>query len=687
MPGLPPPLDYYPNPAADFPPRVEPPAPPPGRRLRWFLAVFLLALATSLLYVWQRPAVYQATASVLTVAPDSMDPGGVAADESTDSPATPGPVPVEGGIQHVMVQRQTLLGTPLLEETRRLLAQGESFPGPVPDLVALHDVLSVATVPGTNLVELRARGPDPAILAPLVNAWTDAYEALRLRAARNTQVATTTALDDETTQLARRVEAKRTELEEFRRIHDIVSTRDTDNQALARLKGLNDALNKATEEEAKAQGRLDAVRAAIARGRPVLAPREAQGLAELEKTAHDLRQQAKDIAKRFTSQYSLLQPQVKDVPAQLQQIEAAIAAKQQEATASALSEAEQALAAARQSVTSLQRQMTALKKEAATFTARFARHDALAKDLAQLEALYREAQGRQVRVEVKPVAIEPRLQIIDRAYTPNRPIWPDYWRDSGIALGGSLGLALLVLLIHDFVTRRERAAALRMPDIRVFSVSEQLMLRRQEESALALQRLPGSPALPGHAMPSLAAPEPRELTEPELRLLLEAADEPARQAIALLLSGLTLEEAAALGPDAIDLAAGRLHSGGDRPRDLPLAPRLRAWLAGTAARPAWSDEPQPEAADLAAHVAYAAADAGLADPAMVDAAALRHTYIIHLVRQGLRLADLERVVGKLPPRVLAGYARFSPAGPGLRAESVPLVHPVLAHIGSDTTPP
>jgi succinoglycan biosynthesis transport protein ExoP len=56
---------------------------------------------------------------------------------------------------------------------------------------------------------------------------------------------------------------------------------------------------------------------------------------------------------------------------------------------------------------------------------------------------------------------------------------------------------------------------------------------------------------------------------------------------------------------------------------------------------------------------------------------VRRSYILHLVRQGMRLADLERVVGRLPARTLAGYARFSPAGPGLKLESVPLVHPVL----------
>ena len=97
MPVQPPRIDYLPGPEHDFPPRYEaPPAPPQrqtNRRFWLFAGVFGLSLAASLAYVWQRPAVYQATATVLTVAPAAID-----------QPEA------EASVQHVAVQRQALLG-------------------------------------------------------------------------------------------------------------------------------------------------------------------------------------------------------------------------------------------------------------------------------------------------------------------------------------------------------------------------------------------------------------------------------------------------------------------------------------------------------------------------------------------------------------------------------------------------
>ena len=68
--------------------------------------------------------------------------------------------------------------------------------------------------------------------------------------------------------------------------------------------------------------------------------------------------------------------------------------------------------------------------------------------------------------------------------------------------------------------------------------------------------------------------------------------------------------------------------------------------------------------DLAALLACAAHDAGL-----LIRLKLRPRYcvipiIAYLVRQGVRLSDLETVAGDMPPSVLAAYAAFSPPGSG-----------------------
>ncbi|CAL1240767.1 GumC family protein [Candidatus Methylocalor cossyra] len=664
MPALPPPIDFLPHsPEVRELPAPETQLPPKARRRPLlFAGAFLVCLAISLSYVWLREAVYEATASLLTVAPAAIDQPEAAAN-----------------VQHVTVQEHTLLGVPLLEQTLRDLnaATGPEIAAGV-TVDDLRNMLSVKAVTDTNVVELHARGPRAELLAPVVNAWIDAYQTVRERAVRESKDTTYFAVQEEFEKLGRQIEAKREELDRFRRAHDILSKTGTENQAMARLNGLNNALNKASDEEVQAKARLDAIEAAIARGDPVVPPREAQGLAQMQARAQQLREQVKDLRRRFTPQYVALQPQLKLIPEQLEQTEAAIRKMLEEGKRAALSEARQAYLSAGQSVREIRRQIEAHKHEAAEFTARFAEYEARVADLEQLEKLRRDTEARLAQIEAKPTEKYPQLQVVERAYPPTSPLWPDYWRDSGIAVAGSLAAALAFMLIYDFVTRREQGQPfIKLPDIRVYSVSENLLLRRQQDQGPALSQPEAAPALAETSTPALERPFPRELSEPELRQLLDAADLRGRQLLGLLLSGLSLAEAAALRAEDFDLAGNRLLVRGGSPRTLPLAPRLKAWLTQADPMPAWCSTDPPEPDELAAHIACVAADAGLPEPGTVDAEALRHTYILYLVRQGIRLAELERVVGKVPVKTAAAYARFSPPGPGLRADAVPLVHPTL----------
>jgi site-specific recombinase XerD len=83
------------------------------------------------------------------------------------------------------------------------------------------------------------------------------------------------------------------------------------------------------------------------------------------------------------------------------------------------------------------------------------------------------------------------------------------------------------------------------------------------------------------------------------------------------------------------------------------------------------------AGDLEALLTCAAHDAGLVNPTEVTPQVLCHTYIAYLVRQGVRLSDLESITGYMPPTVLAAYATFSPPGSGMSLDSVERDYPAL----------
>jgi succinoglycan biosynthesis transport protein ExoP len=150
----------------------------------------------------------------------------------------------------------------------------------------------------------------------------------------------------------------------------------------------------------------------------------------------------------------------------------------------------------------------------------------------------------------------------------------------------------------------------------------------------------------------------------------------------LLLSGVTLDEALELRWSDVDLARGTLRAGGESGRELYLGGALRRlletapkvpgseMLMRTAGRPATRDS-------VDAQVLGAAHDAAIEDAPQVTSACLRHTYIAFLMRQGIRFADLTRLVGPLPAEAISAYSALSPAGVRRDFAQIQVLYPAL----------
>jgi integrase len=187
------------------------------------------------------------------------------------------------------------------------------------------------------------------------------------------------------------------------------------------------------------------------------------------------------------------------------------------------------------------------------------------------------------------------------------------------------------------------------------------------------------------AAPALLSQQPtlpRELRNDEVGALIRASDDDSRLVMLLLLSGLNLDEALDLRWSDIDLPAGLIHVNGASARDIVVNEALRELLAarhsasgadlllGTPRLPATRDS-------IDAQILCAAHDAGIADATNVTSECLWHTYVSYLVRQGIRFADLTRLVGQLPAQIVGAYSALAPAGTRVGSAEVDLVHPAL----------
>ena len=268
--------------------------------------------------------------------------------------------------------------------------------------------------------------------------------------------------------------------------------------------------------------------------------------------------------------------------------------------------------------------------------------------------------------------------MLEAATTPLEPWRPLYWRDTAISIGGSLVLALLALWLVELFNRPEAQPA-------VVLIQPQPGTLRYDEAPQVLANRSAPARSLELTEPTLLPRQstfPRELRHDEVAALIGASDDESRLVILLLLSGVSPEELRELHWSDVHLAQGVIRVGGASGRDIALGGGLRRVLEATArvaetdllvrssGRPATQDS-------VDAQILCAAYDAALEDPTQVNSACLRHTYLAFLVRQGIRFADLTRLVGALPAEVVSAYSTLSPAGVRLGSVRVHSLHPAL----------
>ncbi|RLA19481.1 MAG: integrase [Gammaproteobacteria bacterium] len=641
-------------------------------RLIVFCIVFTLSLIISLGYVYSRPALYRSYATLLTVAQTAID------QQSSDA-----------DIQHVAIQRQILTGQELLDETLLRLdqsaQQGDSaaFDSSELSIAKLRRMLTVQAVPETNLVELAAIGYQAEILAPIINTWIDIYLQRRADEVKQSTGLTLETLREELAGLDTKILIKREELKYFREVNEITSLgRDNlfENQSLARFKALNRSFNKASEEAIKTKAQLDAINKAIGRGKTVVPAEDKKGMRVLELRLQKLREQLAEFDKKYTREYLALNPNLNVLPKQIQDLENEIQSKRNFGQNIALSDAQQNYYAAQQSLRVIKKQLDDHKQKATEFSSKFAEHESLLTDMQGLEKLQRETQERMIQIEAKQAEKFPQVKIIERAFFPRKPFSPDYAQNAIIAAIGSFILGLFSVWAVEYLTRREEhKASISISGLNIYADAAPGLINRYQQQNEQLTSTPPQ-SLQHEQSPKLEDDLPTELSAQTLDTLLEAADIKTRQLVCLLLSGLTLDDISRLEKEHINFDNDTISVKGEEQRTISIAPALTALFKQAPRCPAWKKNQNTSVEMLKAILVYAAIDAGFSGEQNINAESISHSYIVFLVKQGVRLSELEQITGYTDPTTLSKYTRYSPVKRGLALTEINLIHPALENL-------
>ncbi len=643
------------------------------RRLLVFGGAFLLASLISLTYVFIRPAEYRAVALVEITPPDIVS-------ESSDARLTPG---LKGDAKSFLTEVKVLTSRPLVEvAAKRLKAAGL-----LPDLGkdpagALQGMLRAEPVRGTQLVQVVASGTEQSLVSVLANTVADVYRVQIAQTWRERATGTIAEAQAEARKLHEQVEAKQREIDAYRERYDIVSLDRKENDVLAKVEGLNRSYSESSQLAAQASGKLQALRSAMAAGKPIPRPVDEPALAAIQTQITTLQDTQRQLLRKYNSAYLALDEDTKNIPGQITELQKALREQKLESARAAIAEAEGAVAGARASVGQAQAEMHRNQGSAKEFATRLAALKAMQEDQDHLQAMERAVKDRATKLEASEQARAPKARLVEMA-TPSLSPWrPDYGRDALIALAGSLVFALGATFLAEYLQGPRPARtlmvqhSLAMPGLgRLAAPAMQILGRPLFGAAL--------PNEPHHSALPPPEPPPRVLDHAEIAALIDNAPADLKLAAMALLSGLDAGEIAALDWGQIDPAQGRLRVGGASAREIPLQDAFADLLAQRRGDATQGYVLRKESGDAFATqdidrlVSYGAYDAGLSHPEQVTAALLRHSYLAFLLDQGVRAADIGRIAGHIPQDDMIAFMQRAAPRVRVALEQVDPVHPVL----------
>jgi succinoglycan biosynthesis transport protein ExoP len=641
------------------------------RRAVAFFVAFLPAAAASLIWVYSQPPEYRAAAR-LQISPAA---GVAQATEAKDAPA------VVTDAKSFLTEVQVLTSRPLLQDvTDRLKGSGD-----LPDLgqdpvAAAQAMLHTEPIGGTQMVELSATGPHQRFVWRLVNTTVETYQQHVADAYRDAAANSSAQVADELKALEAKITAKREAVNAFRKQYDIVSMEHKENDVLADIEGLSQSYTLANERLEKARGRLDALKA----GKAVVRAKDDPTLADLQQRVTVLREQWHEMQGRFTPAYLAFDADAKALQARLanleEQLQAQIAASQRTVAA----EAQEEFASAQAAAERLRRDVAANQKQAQEFATHLNDYKAMREDLDHLEGMHRAALDQLAKLQASEAERAPRIQLVEAAAESRQPWRPDYRLEAALGLAGAVTFGLFAAWFVDFIAG---PVAPPMPAFVQYAWAPALPGSEG--------RLPPPPLAiaPDNARLPPPEPAPRELTDSETGALVGAATEDARLIAVALLTGLTVEEIVALRWEDVDFAAGTIRVGGADARLISLDEPMRALLAARQQRQEKTagrilQKPEGDGfgdAEVARLVFLAAYDAGLDRPQEVTPSVLRYTLISYLLRQGIRAADIDHVVGRVPHAELVAYTQLNSPAARRPIEDIERVLPALREIAAAGT--
>lgn len=627
------------------------------QRLKVSVVTFIAVLLIGLSYVWLQSPVYQSSALLRFTYPEAIN-----ANQNET-------IKRNFSISEYSLTSQSLLS--LLRES--LDTQGITLT--TEELSAMLDNKVDANQRLIYLYAFDKAGND---LVVIMNTWLSLYLKSFESQQNYSSVKDKELTEKKLAELEALIQQQRILLQQFREANDIVFLEQSKSRIFNKMSTISKQLNETEATQTELTSRLAAIHQASRDGIEMSNAYTESLIRKTQRLIQALRNDLDTLSRRYTQKYMEKDPAIVEKSRRLAELETTLYTQQKEGTIAYKHETTMQLTKTKLKIDELLSQRESLKGDIQTFSTQLAQYKSMTLDLQNLEQNQQKQKKILLNISVTQ-PFTPRVDILEYPVTPEYPIGPNYWLNSGIAFIVALVSSILALVIFKLIAIKRTPVATTYTLVQPQSNLIESSSSRIEE----LQEL-------SHKMDPKALTVQANLTEGQIyldeqqsRILLAHLSGESEIALMLIYCGVTPEELLKLTMGQLDVVSGLIHLTGRFQRSLVMPAILQQALQSLSvdnneqALLTTTAEKEFKFDELSKTIQKAVKDTMIENAEQIDLNCIRHSYLVYLALQGVRLNELEQIAGYIPPNQLGKYKELVANDKAIDLSEVNPIHPSL----------
>jgi succinoglycan biosynthesis transport protein ExoP len=533
----------------------------------------------------------------------------------------------------------------------------------------LSEMLS-AELQNGQIINLKATGSNREQLQPILSTWIEEYLHAFSAENNNNNADSILRISTMLSTLEEKISQQKIVLIAYSQNNNIVSLERDENRILNKVNSLGELLHTAEQDYLNQQEIVNRINYAEKEDRLIIHPKDEVTIGTIKQNIAEIENQLIDFSKKYTQQYMEKDPRIISMQKTLLNLQNQLEEQGLLSQTMYVKEANNNLLVAKSKVSLLTEQLDTLSVKAQIFNRSLKEYTRLNNALNQLVTQAQSLKDSLLVQEMQQVD-KSKFKVLEYPFVPSYPIAPNNQRDSLISVLVAVVISLLALFLFSYIVRQKQAST-------VFSnytvvpndMSDKRQLLHQQEAQTSenqalFEQKPATESF-------------RLLSAGECHKLVSFASKQGKLVVFLVLSGVNIKELLAIKLQDVDLEKNTLEVNGAFARNIALPSEVSVLVTEVMQYKNTQDNIFDEdysLEELAHLIINSAHDAELTEPEEINLENLRHTYLMFLLEQRVKLNSMEKIAGYINPAQLALY-RTSRNSTPLQHAKVNTIYPM-----------